>query len=154
MAVTYTNNEKTNISDPFRALLWAEFAPIDVVLDDGFDPARMTRGEYIRYYFLDSNEVSKHSDGETRDYTLELVYYFDTERYRTKKAFDEVYSDRSERAKATIEQNRYYDDGTYRWHNMTIESDPIQSVAELEDIENEATMAARFTITITRNNYW
>jgi len=156
MAVTYVNDIKTNISDPLEALLWTEFQPVDVVLEDMFQESRIsTRGEYIRYYFLDSDEESKHSDGETRNYTMEIVYYFDTRVFRTGKAFDEVYSDRSERLKAVLEQNRYHtSSGTYRWTTMTISTDPIQTVEELEDIEDEKTMAQRFEVTITRSNFW
>jgi len=156
MAVTYTNDKKTNISDPLEALLFTEFQPVDVVLEPEFQASRIsTRGEYIRYYFLDSNEVSKHSDGETRDYDIEIVYYFDTRLFRTGKAFDEVYSDRSERLKAVLEQNiAYSSSSTYRWHNLIIVSDPIQTVEDLEDIEGEITMAQRFVITITRSNFW
>ena len=94
----------------------------DVVLEPEFQASRIsTRGEYIRYYFLDSNEVSKHSDGETRDYDIEIVYYFDTRLFRTGKAFDEVYSDRSERLKAVLEQNiEYSSSSTYRWHYLIL----------------------------------
>lgn len=153
MAITYTNDMKTNISDPLRSLMYTEFAPVDVVFDNMLDPARMTRGEYIRYYFLDSNEVAKFSSGETREYTLEIVYYFDTRLYREKKAFDNLYSDRVEHLKRLLYNNFSYNDGTYRWHNLAVELEPIQTVEELEDIESEETMAQSFIVTITRNNY-
>jgi len=156
MAVTYTNNLKTHISDPLEALLWGEFQPVDVVLEPAFQASRIsTRGEYIRYYFLDSNEVDAHSDGETRDYEIEIVYYFDSRVFRTGRAFDDVYSDRSERLKALLEQNRNYtSSSTYRWHNLTLSTDPIQTVEELEEIEDELTMAQRYQVTITRSNFW
>lgn len=156
MAVTYTNDIKSNISDPLEALLFAEFQPVDVVLEPEFQASRIsTRGEYIRYYFLESTEVSKHSDGEFRDYDIEVVYYFDTRVFRTGKAFDEVYSDRSERLKAVIEQNREHtSSSTYRWHDLILVSDPIQTVEDLEEIEGELTMAQRFVVTITRGNFW
>jgi len=156
MAVTYTNNLKTNISDPLEALLFTEFSPVDIALEPIFQASRIsTRGEYIRYYFLGSSEVEKHSDGETRDYEIEIVYYFDTRVFRTGKAFDEVYSDRSERLKALLEQNRAYSSsGTYRWHNLILSTDPIQTVEELEEVEDELTMAQRYQVTITRSNFW
>ena len=155
MAVTYTNDMKTNISDPLEALLFAEFSPVDVVLENGFQASRVsTRGEYIRYYFLSSSEVAKHSDGGTRDYEIEIVYYVDTKLFRTGKAFDEVYSDRHERLKAVLDENRNYtSSSTYRWHNIVVETEPIQTVEELEEIEGELTMALRFVITITRSNF-
>ncbi len=155
MAVSYTNEMKTNISDPLEALLFAEFSPVGVVLENEFQASRIsTRGEYIRYYFLSSTEVAKHSDGETRDYDIEIVYYLDTRVFRTGKAFDEVYSDRLERLKAVLDENRAYtSNSTYRWHNIVVEIDPIQTVEELEDIEDELTMALRFLITITRSNF-
>jgi len=144
---------KTNISDPLRSLIYTEFKPVDVVFDSMFDPSRMTRGEYIRYYFIDSNEVAKHSDGETREYILEIVYYFDTKRDRFKKAFDDVYSDRIEHLKQLLDENRSYNDGTYRWHEITVELEPLTTVEELEDIEEEQTIAQRFVVTIIRSNF-
>jgi hypothetical protein len=134
--------------------MWNEFKPVDVVLEDRFDPAKMTRGEYIRYFFLDSSEVEKHSDGETRDYEIEFVYYFDTKYYRTKKAFDDVYSDRIEHLKQLLDENRSYtSDSTYRWHNLTVEPEPLMTVEELEEVEDEHTIAQRFLVTITRSNF-
>jgi len=153
MAVTYTVDIRDNISNPLRALMWAEFKPVDVVFGKDFDPARMSRGEYIRYYLLESTKVEGHSDGETRDYEIEIVYYFDTKYYRTKKAFDDIYSDRFERLKRTLEDNEAYNDGTYRWHSMVINTDPVQTVEELEEVEEEQTIAQRFSVTIRRSNF-
>jgi len=154
MAVTYTNDIKV-ISDSLDALVFAEFSPVDFVLEDKFQASRISaRGEYIRYYFIGSNEVDLHSDGETRDYEVEIVYYFDTRVFRTGKAFDEVYSDRMERLKAVLQQNRSYTSSTYRWHDLSITTDPIATVEELEDVEGELTMAQRFLVTITRSNFW
>ncbi len=41
MAVAYTNDTKTNVSDPLMALMWAEFQPVGVVLEDKFQASRM-----------------------------------------------------------------------------------------------------------------
>ena len=153
MAITYTNEIKTNVSDPLRSLIYTEFKPIDVVLDGGFDGARMSSGEYIRYFLLSYEEIENHSDGETVNYTFEVVYYFDTKYYREKKAFDEVYSDRFEHLKTLLKNNRSYNDGTYRWHLLAIEGEEIQTVEELEEIEDEQTIALRLVVTITRSNF-
>ena len=153
MAVSYTVEIKTNVSDPLRSLIFSEFSPIDCVMENGFQGSRMTTGEYIRYWFLDSTEVSRFADGETRDYNIEIVYYFDVRYYRSKQAFDEVYSDRLERLKRLLDNNSCYNDGTQRWHKITIETNPIQTVEELEGIEGEETIAQRLLVTITRNNF-
>jgi len=153
MAITYTNEIKTNVSDPLRSLIYTEFKPVDVVWSDMFDSSRMTRGEYIRYYLLGYDEIENHSDGETVNYEFEIVYYFDTEYYREKKAFDEVYSDRTEHLKSLLKTYRSYNDGTYRWHQMGIEWDELQTVEELEELEEEETIAQRLTVTITRSNF-
>ena len=82
------------------------------------------------------------------------MYYVDTRLFRTGKAFDEVYSDRSERLKAVLDENRAYtSSSTYRWHNIVVEIDPIGTVEELEEIEDELTIAMRFVITIRRSNF-
>jgi len=153
MAISYTVEIKTNICDPLRSLIYSEFAPVDVVFDPEFDSSRMTRGEYIRYWLLDSTEVANHSDGETVEYDIEIVYYFDTKFDRTKKAFDNVYSDRFEHLKSLLKTNRSYNDGTYRWHMLDLNTEPLQTVEELEEIEDEQTIAQRFLVTITRSNF-
>ena len=154
MSVTYTNEVKTNVLDPLKDLMFTEFRPIDVVFEKKFDGSWMKRGEYIRYWLIDSSEVGKNSDGETRDYDIEIVFYFDTRRHRTKTAFDDVYSDRAEHLKRLLDNYNYYDDGTYRWTELTIETDQVQPVSELEeDVDIEETMAYRFLVTIRRSNF-
>jgi len=152
MAVTYTNEVKTNISDVLHGLLNTEFKPVDIRLHNVFEPEFMTRGEYIRYWFLDSTAISYFSQGETRQYEIEIVYYFDLRRSNTRKAFDDLYSERLERLKRLLDNSRYYDDGTYRWHELDIDIMPIQTVEELEEIEAEETMALKFTVNLKRSN--
>jgi hypothetical protein len=148
MAVTYTNEV---------ILVFTEFKPTPVVLDDKFDPSYMMRGEYIRYWILESTEIAKHSDGETREYQIEMIFYFDTSRHETKKAFDDVYSDKKEHLKRLLDNNlAYTSSSTYRWHNLVITEDVLQSVSELEDIDDEnldETVGQRFLVTITRSNF-
>jgi hypothetical protein len=153
MVVTYTNQIETNISEPLYALLVAEFNPVDIRMHDVFEPEFMTRGEYIRYWFLDSTEISRFAQGETRQYEIEIVYYFDLVRSRPQKAFNDLYSERLERLKRLLDNNTSYDDGTYRWHKLEIDIMPIQTVEDLEGIEEEtSTMALKFTVLLTRNN--
>ena len=151
MTITYTNEIKTNIIDPLRSIITTEFQ-VPVVFEDSFNGSWMTHGEYIRLYLLDSTPLSVFAGGETREYEIEMVYYFDTRRHRTKKAFDDIYSDRFEHLRSLLDDNNSYNDGTYRWHYTRIETMPIQSVSELEDIENEDTQAFKFNVFIIRNN--
>ncbi len=152
MVVTYTNEIETNISDPLYSLLNTEFKPVDIRMHHEFEPEFMTRGEYVRYWFLESTEISRFAQGETRQYEIEIVYYFDLTRSRTRKAFDDLYSERLERLKRLLDNNTSYDDGTYRWHELDITINPVQTVEELEEIEAEETMALRFLVELTRNN--
>jgi hypothetical protein len=152
MTISYTNDIKTNISDPLQLLMFTELKPIPVELEEIFNPANMTRGKYVRYWILGSDEEAKHSDGETRNYEIEIVYYFDIERHDIKKAFDS-YSDDKEHLKRLLDNNNSYNDGTYRWHNLVVAEDPLQTVEELEEIEDEQTKAQRFLVTITRSNF-
>ena len=152
MSVTYTNEIKTNLLDPLKGLIFAEFPIVELVCEPGFDAANMTHGEYIRYWLLDSTEVAKFAIGETREYEVEIVYYFDVRRRQVKKAFDDVYSDRLEHLKRLLDNNSSYNDGTYRWHNIEIDVSPFQTVEQLEDIEEEQTMAVRLLCLITRSN--
>jgi len=152
MSISYTNDIKTNISDPLQLILFTELKPIPVELEPAFNPANMTRGKYVRYWFLGSEKVAGHSDGETRNYEFEIVYYFDTTRFNAKQSFD-YYTADTEHIKRLLENNESYDDGTYRWHWMIIEQDEVQTVEELEELEDEGTIASRFVVTITRSNF-
>ncbi len=151
MTITFSNDQKTHISDPLRSLIFTEFKPISVAFEPTFNSAKMSHGEYIRYWILDSSEVSKFSKGETREYEVEIVFYFDTKRHRVKKAFDDVWSDRAEHLKRLLDNNSAYNDGTYRWHELQVSVSPVQAVSELEDIEDD-TMAVRLLCLITRSN--
>jgi hypothetical protein len=154
MTVTYTNEVKTNILNPLQLLIFTEFKPTPVVMNKVFDPSFMTRGKYIRYWFLGSEKVLGHSNGETRDYNIEVVFYFDVARHEFKRTFDDDLSPESERLKRLLENNEAYtSSSTYRWHQMSVEIDEPQTVEELEDIEDEETIAQRFNITITRSNF-
>ena len=153
MTITYTNEVRTNVIDPLRSLIYTEFKPVDVEFAANFNPGRMTRGEYMRIWLNDSTEVLKHSDGETREYNISITFYFDTVRHSTKRAWDDVYSDKAEHLKRLLDNYNYYDDGTYRWHNLIIEVGPVMSVEELEEIEDETTMAIKCELVITRSNF-
>ena len=153
MSVTYSNEIKTNIGDPLQLLIFTEFKPIAVVFEDKFNPSKLTHNEYIRYWFLDNTELSKSASGETREYEVEIIFYFDTKRHRAKRAFDDIWSDRTEHLKRLLDNNAAYNDGTYRWHDIQCSIGPAQSVSELEEIEDESTMAVRFLCLITRSNF-
>jgi hypothetical protein len=153
MAITYTNNQEV-ISDALYDLLFAEFKPIHVALEKSFNQSNMTHGRYIRYWFNESTEEAKHSDGETRNYEIEIVFYFDESRYRTRKAFDNYWTERSENLRKLLINSSYYSvSGSYKWHNLVQTQSPFQTVEELEDIEDEKTQAIKFDIVITRSNF-
>ena len=153
MTVTYTNELKSNVLDPLKGLIFTEFKPMDVIFEPEFNGSYMRRGQYIRYWFLESTLESVFATGETRNYSIEVTYYFDVRRHSDKIAFDKVYSDEAEHLKRLLEDYYSYDDGTYRWHALSINMSKPTSVAELEEIENEDTMAIKFDVTITRNNF-
>jgi hypothetical protein len=153
MTVTYTNQILANIVEPLKSLLITEFKPMPVVFEEGFNSSLMTRGGYIRMWPGDSTIVSQSSDGETREYTLTIARYFEAEKFRVKTAFDKIYSDEAEHLRTLLATYRYYNDGTYRWHGMDIVINPLQTVMEAEDIENETAMVIKFDLKILRSNY-
>ena len=153
MTVTYTNDIKTNILDPLRSIIFGEFKPLPVEMGKIFDASFLTMDKYIRYWFLGSDKIAGHSDGETREYRVEVVFYFSVSRSDFEKAFTDNYSPDVERLKRVLENNTEYNDGTYRWHTMGIEIEELQTVEEMEDIEDEETIGQRFIVTITRSNF-
>jgi len=160
MSISYTNDLTTNLSDPLQLLMFTELKPIPVINAEKFDASFMTRGKYVRYWFLGSSKETNHSDGETRNYEFEIVYYFDTTRHSTKKAFD-YYTADMEHIKRLLENNESYTtSSTYRWHEMVVEQDRMQTVGDLEEtdanIEDDltsGTVAGRFLVTIRRSNF-
>ncbi|KPK95792.1 hypothetical protein AMJ80_03520 [bacterium SM23_31] len=152
MTIVYTNQVRTNIIDPLHDLILTEFKPLPIIFESEFNPAHMTRGQYIRIWLLDSTELSKFANGETRQYEIEILYYFDLRRKSERIAFYDMWSDEAEHLKRLLDNNTSYNDGTYRWHNLEISTSPFQPLSELEDVENEETMGIKFTCLITRNN--
>ena len=144
--MSYTNNLEA-VTDGLRTILYAEFKPRHVEMNIEFEPDKMTHGEYIRYWVLDSN-AEKYANGETRFYTVEVVWYFDMAR-RIQKSFDDIWSERVEQLQQILMDNSSYaPSGTYTWHNIDINVDPVE---KLEDTE---VYTARLELIIARGNYW
>jgi hypothetical protein len=68
MTITYTNHVET-VSDAMRYLIVTEF-DCDVVQAKLFEPDKLRRSEYFRYYLEEQPLLSKFSGGETRNYTF------------------------------------------------------------------------------------
>ena len=144
--MSYTNNLEA-VTDGLRTILYAEFKPRHVELNPAFEPDKMTHGEYIRYWVLDSY-AERYADGETRFYTVEVVLYFDMAR-RIQKTFDDVWSERIERLQQVLMDNSSYTPSdTYTWHNINIRVEPVE---KMEDTE---VYTARLELEIARGNNW
>jgi hypothetical protein len=120
MTITYTNHVKV-VSDSFRYLLVTEFNN-EIVHAKLFQPDKLTRGEYFRYYLSEQPIVSKSSDGETRAYTFNCSWYFNTKHFDFRKTFDDLVSERIERLKRLMaNNNNYIPSGVYKWHMVDVE---------------------------------
>lgn len=146
MTVTYTNDMEA-VSDGLYTIIEAEFKPRHVEMCPEFEADKMTRGEYIRYWFLDSTS-EKYASGETRFYIIEVVFYFDKAR-RLRKTFDDRWSERVEQLKRLLMNNSNYSpSGTYIWHNIEVNLDPI------ETLEDTDVQFVRFELKLSRGNNW
>ena len=150
--ISYETHQKI-VSDALRDLLLDEF-DCDVILAPAFDSTRLTKGEYIRYWFIPSNLVNSVHDGEYRTYNIDLYYYFDVHRKRLENVMDNLTS-RADRLKQLMIDNVSYSPGNYyMWHYLGVGDIDIESIAALEDVENaEDVMVIKCELQITRGNF-
>ena len=141
------------VSESLRDLLLEEFT-CDVIIAPAFDPARLTRGEYIRFWFVPSELTNMVHAGEYRTYNIEVYYYFDVHRKRFENLMDDL-SNKADRLKQLMIDNvSYVPGGFYKWHYLGVGSVDISSIAQVEDIEEaEDVMVIKSELQITRGNF-
>jgi hypothetical protein len=152
--ITYTNHVEA-ITDSLRYLLVSEFNN-EIVQSMFFEPDKLGRGEYFRYHLSEQPIVGMHSDGETRDYTFECSWYFNTKHSDFRKTFDDLVSERMERLKKLLLNNREYSPSSvYKWHLLLVEIDESFYLGEEEEelIKYNHILCVPITITITRSNF-
>jgi hypothetical protein len=153
MTITYTNHVET-ITDALRYLLDAEFN-YEIVQSRYFEPERIGKGEYFRYFLSEQPVVSTFAGGETRDYIFNCSWYFNSRNYDYKKTFDDIISDRIERLKRLLFNNKYYSpSNVYKWHHLQVGIAEIFYLGE-EDPELEKyshVLCTPIIITITRSD--
>ena len=155
MTITYTNHVET-VTDSLRYLLVTEFNN-EIVQDKDFNPDKLGRGEYFRYYLQEQPILDNSSDGETRDYTFNCAWYFNTKYFDFKKTFDNLVSDRIERLKRLLANNRNYTpSGVYKWHGVKVEPEESFYIGDEDDEELISyihIITVPITITITRSDF-
>ena len=154
MSTTYTDNVEA-VTDAFKNLVINEFH-CHVFHGKEFEPQEMTRDEYFRYYLTEQPVIDRFSDGETREYTYDCSWYFNTKSLEYRQTFDVLVSDRIERFKRLFYNNNVYNiSGTYVWHKIIIE--PLEAMymteAEAEVAGYDHVLNVPIIITITRNDY-
>ena len=141
MSITYTNEIKT-IGDALYDIMYDELKPIPVILSNRFEAKELgQQGEYIRYWIGPSNTISYYSNGECREYEVNIYYYINQNRYRKGAFFDEVLSVKSEQLKRLLLDNRSYEPGdVYKWHYLVVNQPEyplnVNEIDELEGYEN------------------
>lgn len=154
MTITYINHVEA-VTDSLRYLLISEFSN-DIVQAKEFESDKLSRGEYFRYYLSEQPILARHSDGETRDYTLNCSWYFNTKHFDFKKTFDTLVSERIERLKRLLNNNKnYIPSGVYKWHNLKVEIDESFYLGiEDEELEGyEHVLNVPINIVITRSDF-
>jgi len=139
----------------FRYLLTTEFNN-DIVHGKFFEPDKLGRGEYFRYYLQEQPIIEGHTDGETRDYTFNCAWYFNAKQFDFKKTFDSLVSERIERLKRLMLNNRnYVPSGVYKWTDARVEPEESFYIG-IEDEELESyshILEVPITITIRRSDF-
>ena len=154
MTITYINHIEM-VTNSLRYLIVTEFNN-DIVQSNLFEPGALGRGEYFSYWLSEQPVLEFHSDGETRDYTFDCAWYFNTKQFDFKKTFDDLVSERIERLKRLLHNHRSYaPSGVYKWHHLIVEPDESFYLG-IEDEELEKynhILCVPITITITRSDF-
>lgn len=156
MTITYVNNAET-VTNALRYLHINEFNG-DIVHAKFFEPEHLGRGDYFRYYLAEQPVVSGFADGETREYTYNCAWYFNKKQFDYKKTFDDLVSERIERQKRLLANNRAYrPSDVYKWHYLIIETQESYYLGDAEDVEDvdikySHILCVPEIITITRND--
>lgn len=147
--MAYTNHINT-IVEALRSLLLGEFK-VKIDYSMFFNPG-FGHNEYIRYFIDSEDYVSSNTDGEVRNYTFGIDYYFNTaEIDRTK--FSKIISKRIEQLKQLLMYNRTYQpNSVYTWHDARIETIEIGALEDNEGYEKVHFIHCDFTV--TRFNKW
>jgi len=154
MTITYTNHVEI-VTDSLRYLLVTEFNN-EIVQSKYFNPDKLTRGEYFSYYLSEQPVIAGHTDGETRDYTFDCAWYFNTKQFDFKKTFDDLVSERTERLKRLMSNNsNYTPSGIYKWTKVIVEPEESFYLGEEEEELEKYShiLCVPITITITRSDF-
>jgi hypothetical protein len=150
--MSYTNHLGT-VNDALNDLIKTEFASIPVKNERKFKPD-FRKGEFIRFWCVAQSEPELNSDGETREYTYDIDFYFNLSVLKRPK-FEDLLAARTEQLKQLLQENvTYQPGGTYVWHNARID------LIEVEDFEDEEEEAYRNIVyvhcefTLRRFNQW
>jgi hypothetical protein len=155
MATTYTQQDKV-VTDGLELLLDAEFH-MEMVVDHVFNTKYMTKGEYLRFFIVDINEISKVSNGVYYDFIIEMVWYFNKKTHDSENMQEKIISPRIQRLLQVLNNNRVYNNGSSTgWHNLTIDGIPkVQSIEDIDGLEgHENFMGAVVDLTIQRGVFW
>ena len=153
MTITYTNHVET-ITDSLRYLLVQEFN-CEIVQEEKFVSKHLDKGEYFNYYLTEQPIELLHSDGETRNYTFECKWFFNTKQFEFRKTFDDLVSERIERLKRLLYNNRSYTpSNVYKWHHLVTEIEKSFYLIEEDEETNYAhVLCVPITIIITRSDF-
>lgn len=155
MSITYINEIK-NITDALYTILKNEFYPSTPVLfSDEFNIAQLKqKNEYIRFCSAEpsDSELTKYSNGECRQYNIDLHYYINQSKYRSGNFLDEIVTPKVEHLKRLLMNNRCHEpNDVYKWHDLKIDIGYINKNTE-ELKEHENIKDTYLIIIITKNN--
>lgn len=152
--MTFTNHRQV-ILDQLTKLIKNEFN-MPVVLGNEFQPKQLAKGIYFRIEFTTDEWIESYSDGETRDYLIDIFLYVDGKEFERRRDYNEWYNTYQERMRALSVTNRSYTvDEIYYWHNWrVVEISPPVWVGDLEEGFDDFTdvQAVVFNNIIQRSN--
>lgn len=152
--LTFTNNENA-IQEKLESITVAEFKPVKVVFEPKFNQEHLGRGEYIRFWLNDDRQMSRHSDGETREYEFTVSYYINERSILNIETIKKIYTDRKERLKQLFNNNYEIQSPSYVWHSLNAQSISYETaVEELEEEPLKGVKVINFIIVIIRSNFY
>ena len=153
--ITYSNDAKSVI-DALFGVLKAEFNDMEVVYEERFTPDYLNRSRYLRFYLSEDRGLEIVSNGEVREYDIEVAMYFNLDHLQEREDFA-TYTDYAERLKQLLHNNNSYAPaGSYKWHDARLTTIMYPAaIADMEDVEHYENIRGVYaTAIVTRSNFW
>lgn len=153
MAITFTEHVKT-INDALYDLIRDEFTPVNVRNSPWFEYDKFGRNrEYVRFHYVSDVQISRCSEGETREFIYDISLYMQSYR-KDRDEFELLYANRMDRITQLLTYIPTYVSGSdYKWHDARITEREFIDL-EIDDENMNNVIELRCQLILTRTAMW